>query len=280
MTLSLESIVLIMVIISFMNIDTDYATAFSIIGDGAPVVLIHGLGLTNEMWGAQVKDLTQQFTVLRYDLLGHGLTSAPAGELSVDTFVDQLIKLLEFLNFDQVALVGFSLGGIVARAFTIKYPKLVRALVLLNTAHNRTEEQRQSIRDRAMQVKIHGPASTINDALERWFTKEFLASRIDVQDQFNRWLQSNNSDVYSRVYSIFADADKELVNSISQIMCPTLIVACEGDYGNSPQMAKQMAEHIKDSRATIIPNLKHMGLFENPSVVNASFIPFLRSTLM
>ena len=263
-----------------MNLDIDYSSSFVIDGDGPLVILVHGLGLSCEMWERQVTELTEHFTVLRYDLLGHGRTPEPNGELSIETFVDQLIKLIELQKFDNFSLVGFSLGGIIARAFTIKYPQLVRVLVLLNTAHKRTEKQRASIRDRAMQVKIDGPASTINDALERWFTKQFLASNIDVQDQFNQWLQSNNSDVYSKIYSIFAEADKELINSISEITCPTLIVACEGDYGNSPEMARQMAEQIKDAKAKIIPNLKHMGLFENPDVFNATFIPFLLRNLI
>ncbi len=263
-----------------MKVDIDYKTSFSIEGDGPPIILVHGLGLNYEMWERQILDLTEQFTILRYDLLGHGLTPEPTGELSIARFVDQLTKLIEFVNFNNFALVGFSLGGIIARAFTINYPQLVRSLVLISTAHKRTEEQRASIHDRALQVKLHGSASTVNDALERWFTKQFLDSHIDVQNQISRWLLSNDSDVYSRIYSIFAEADKELINSIAQITCPTLIVSCEGDHGNSPLMARQMAEQIKNARVAIIPKLKHMGLFEDPNVVNGSFIPFLRSNLI
>ncbi len=117
-------------------------TVFETEGQGPPVVLVHGLGMTRRMWDWQWPALAGRFQAVRYDLLGHGASDNPRDAYSLARFADQTVALMDGLGLERAALVGFSLGGMIVRAFALAHPKRVTALAILNSAHDRTEEER------------------------------------------------------------------------------------------------------------------------------------------
>ena len=97
-------------------------TFHKIEGIGPPLVLIHGVGLDLDMWDALAAALAPRHQVVRYDMIGHGGTPAQVGEsgsgrLELGDFVDQLDELLRSLDLSRIALIGFSMGALVAQAF-------------------------------------------------------------------------------------------------------------------------------------------------------------------
>ena len=86
------------------------------INDKNPIIFVHGVGLTNQMWYPQV-DFFKNYNVLTYDLLGHGNTPLNKTQLKIDDFSNQLLNLIDELNFNKIHLVGFSLGSLIARHF-------------------------------------------------------------------------------------------------------------------------------------------------------------------
>ena len=263
-----------------MILTPENRTSFSVAGNGPTVVLLHGLGLNHQMWEFQLPELIQHFQVLRYDLLGHGDTVPTHNQYSLDSFVDQLVELLDGLQIRECALVGFSLGGMIARSFAIKHSDRAQALVVLNSPHNRTNEQRDAVRQRVKQAEIFGPDATAGEALKRWFTEEFLNQNPQLAARIRGWIISNKTVAYTNSYRVLAEGDLEIVKSITKITCPTLVVACAEDYGNSPEMAVQMADLIPDAIVKVIPDLKHLGLIESPASINSVFIPFLKKNVL
>ena len=257
----------------------DNDTAYSVKGSGPTVVLIHGLGLNQEMWNFQISEMIPSFEVLSYDLLGHGKSTKVFDNYCLNSFVDQLDELLNKREVKNCALVGFSLGGLIARAYAVKYPDRIHALVILNSPHDRTDKQREAVRKRVKQVEIYGAEATVEDAINRWFTEGFLKENVKLSNRIRDWVLSNEKTTYARLYHVLAEGDIELITSIKAIRCPTMIVACAKDYGNSPLMAEQMAGLIPDSEIRIIPELRHLGLMENPTVFNNAFVPFLQKLL-
>ena len=228
------------------------------------------------MWQWQLDALVPHFRVIRYDLLGHGESDKPAGPYELQHLVDQLAQLCEQLEVQQAALVGFSLGGAIAPAFTLAHPELVSALVILNTAHRRSDEQRAAILKRVDQANDDGPAATVEDALQRWFTPEFSTSSPELLDTVRNWVLANDREVYPALYRMMAHSDIALEQSIAAIRCPTLVLTGEQDFGNSPQMAQRIADTIPGARCEILPGLRHMALAEDPAKVNSLIVPFLR----
>ncbi|MBL4721111.1 MAG: alpha/beta fold hydrolase, partial [Alphaproteobacteria bacterium] len=135
-----------------MNVDVPTGSNASIEGDGAPVLLIHGMGLNRHMWAWQLPPLAARFQTIRYDLLGHGESAIRPGVCSLTDFADQAIRLLDHLKLDQCALVGFSLGGMIGRAIAIAHPDRVSALAILNSPHDRTQDQRAAMLGRLDQA--------------------------------------------------------------------------------------------------------------------------------
>ena len=85
-----------------------------------PIVFIHGVGLTHEIWQPQL-DYFKNYTTLSYDILGHGNTPLEKNQISFDDFSDQLIDLLDELKINKIHLVGFSIGSLIARNFAIRF---------------------------------------------------------------------------------------------------------------------------------------------------------------
>jgi pimeloyl-ACP methyl ester carboxylesterase len=259
---------------------TAAGTVYRINGEGPPLVMEHGLGLNHGMWQWQREALSALFTVVEYDLLGHGNSPKPIGEYPMQIMLDQIIELMDDLNIDAAGLVGFSLGGLIVQAFTVAYPERVTALAILNAAHGRSDEERTSLMTRVQQVRDHGPSSTVDAALERWFSAGFASSSPEVLAQVRTWVMANNPRVYPELYRLLARADIGLEESIRSINCPTIVITAEQDYGNSPEMSQRIASRIAGAQLEILPRLRHMALAEDPGRLNALLLPFFSAALL
>jgi len=254
-------------------------TAFSVSGEGPPLILVHGLGLNRHMWQWQQAALATRYTVITYDLLGHGQSAKPAGPYTMRQMTDQIGALMDHLQLQRCALAGFSLGGLIVQAFAVAHPQRVSALAILNAAHGRTEQERAALLGRVQQVRELGPASTVDAALQRWFSADFAARSPEVLAQVRDWVLANDPEVYPEVYLLLARADIGLEDAIATIQCPTLVMTGEKDYGNSPAMSRRIAALINGARLEILPGLRHMALAEEPARVNEILLGFLGDAL-
>jgi pimeloyl-ACP methyl ester carboxylesterase len=103
-------------------------------GQGFPLVFIHGFTTTSEFWREQAEEFTKAYRVVRINLPGHGASPAPTSRgYRIEDFVEDVARVFQELNVDRAIVIGLSMGGIIAQEFTIKYPHLVEALVLVDT---------------------------------------------------------------------------------------------------------------------------------------------------
>ena len=260
-----------------MKHSTNDGTVYERNGSGPVVVLLHGLGLNRAMWQWLLPSLTDYFDVVTYDLWGHGESSNPPSAPTLRLFSDQLAGLLNEIRVNTTAVVGFSIGGMIARRFAFDYPPRLSALVILNSAHDRTPIENEAVQIRAEQAYENGPAAMVDAALERWFTPNFRLKNPETMDLVRGWLESNDSAVYPRIYRVLADGNAELVDVIKWIKCPTLVMTGEDDIGNSPKMAYRMAKIFPEGRSVILSGLRHMALAEDPDQVNYHLISFLQN---
>ncbi len=250
-------------------------TAFGISGTGPPVVLIHGMGLNRHMWTGQVAALEDRFTVLRYDILGHGESPLRPGPYDMADFVGQLHDLMSDRDIDSCSLVGFSLGGLIAQAFTLAHPEMVERLAILNAVFDRSDDERAGMVNRLEIAQTQGFAVTVEAALERWFTPEFAARRREVVEQVRRWMQANDRDAYAAIYKLLTYGDRDLAARLPDIRCQALVLTCQDDVGSPPAMAARMAQAIPSATLAVVPSLRHMGLMEDPAAVNGPLLAFL-----
>lgn len=255
-------------------------TAYDITGpeDAPVVVLVHGLGLRRAVWQWLTPELTR-FRVITYDLIGHGETAPPEGQPILKDLADQLAALLDHLQIAKAAIVGFSLGGMVARRFAQDYRQRTTALVILSSAHHRSEKAQGAILFRVAQAEEHGPEATVELALQRWYTEAAQAACPDLMDLTRSWILANKREVYVKLYRILAHGVDEIVAPNPPITCPTLVLTGDEDYGNSPEMSIAIATEIPRARLVILKGLRHMALAEAPEAVNRPVVDFLTEVL-
>ncbi len=250
-------------------------TCFEWHGTGQPVVLIHGMGLNRHMWQWQIPALSKDHRVLIYDLLGHGQSPAPPIRPNLKLFSQQLRQLLDEQNVDCCTVIGFSLGGMIARRFAMDHPERLSALVILNSPHTRSDSEQEAINKRVEQVDVQGQAATVEVALARWFTDNFRLQNPETIDLVRQWVLANNPAVYASCYRVLAEGVSELIAPNPPIACRTLVATSEQDSGQPSAMAHAIAQEIPKSETVILPELKHMGLTEAPGTYNQMLLSFL-----
>jgi pimeloyl-ACP methyl ester carboxylesterase len=109
---------------------TDKKIFYETTGSGDPLVLIHGIALDSRSWRDLPEFLGKKYTVLTYDLRGHGQSFAPATGYSYRDHVNDLKSLLSELGYQKITLVGHSMGGAIAVKYALQHPDQVKSMVL------------------------------------------------------------------------------------------------------------------------------------------------------
>ena len=107
--------------------------SYEVMGEGFPIIFIHGFGSKKEIWKPQVSDLSTKFKTITFDLRGTGKSDRPNYPYTMEMFADDIKGLMDFLQIKTTHLIGRSLGGMIAQNFVLKYPQCVEKLVLIAT---------------------------------------------------------------------------------------------------------------------------------------------------
>lgn len=242
-------------------------------GHGPPVLFLHGVGASLESWDALLTELSPGRRYVRMDLRGHGRSMRTPGPYSLAAMAADVAGLLDRLGVDTVHLVGFSLGGLIAQAVALDYPDRVRSLALLSTVAGRTPEEQTRVLERERMLEKDGPLTHLANAVERWFTPEFIARNPDAIEARRKSAMQNDPACYLAAYRVLSRND--LGDRLHAIRTPTLVLTGENDVGSSARMSRFMHERIVGSELHILPGLKHSILTEAPGQVAAILEPFL-----
>lgn len=262
-----------------MTKKTHQGSSYRLVGDSSakPVlVLIHGVGLNQDMWLPWLPVLQPTFCVLTFDLLGHGQSHNPTGNRAVIDFANQLHELLAHLEVAQFALAGFSLGALVSQTFASLHSNRLTHLVLLHSIYNRTEAQRNSVRERYQITCDQGAMATVEVALVRWFTEPYRLAHAQEMDQLREIFSKHTDDGYLKAYGLFCNAEAEMQNyPLEQIKCPALVITGSDDVGSTPEMAKALAQDLPNAELIINPGHRHMGPAEFAEKMAHQVLSFL-----
>ncbi|WP_019169961.1 alpha/beta fold hydrolase [Pseudaminobacter salicylatoxidans] len=244
----------------------DVTLNYRLMGTGPePLVCVHGVGASLEAWEGIAKRLDRGYTMLIFDLRGHGKSSRINGRYEIDDFVGDTLALAEEVGFDTFHLAGFSLGGLIAQRIALTHHHRLRRLVLLSTVAGRTGEERQRVLSRLEALRSGDRGSHYDASVSRWFSEAFQAENPDLMADLRRRNAENDPDCYASAYRVLAETD--FGGLLDRIHCPTLIATGEDDIGSNPRMARFMHESIPGSKLEILPGLRHSILHEAPDQV-------------
>ncbi len=228
-----------------------------------PLVFINPLGCDLRVWTDVACILKPEFRVVRYDKRGHGLSESGPDLAEMADYARDLAALLAVLGIGRAAIVGISIGGVIAQEFCRQRPDLVAALVLCDTAAKIGTDE--SWDDRIAAVERGGIELVAGPILERWFTADFRNQRAAEFAGFRAMLTRTPKQGYLAACGALKRAD--LRPFVSLIEAPTLCLVGDEDGSTPAALVRQTAGLIKGSRFEIVENAGHLPNVEKPAAV-------------
>src|SRR5580692_11772813 len=259
----------------------DLAVAVSDVGDGPPVILLHGLACGQRMWFHQVRALRSRFRVITYDQRGHGGTDAPtvAAGYSAALLARDLVGVLDARNIERAAIVGFSLGGGPALALAASQPQRVSRLVLADVGAGADDPVKIEAMARRWVTLIDEGATNelvcemLRSELFKFYARRNVRSRNHMAALIRttplRGLRFTLSEVLAKRKSLF-----RLTDVLKAVRAPTLVVVGQHDYVCS-KASKLIAQTIPNASLKIIDDSGHMSPLEQPAAFTTALLRFL-----
>ena len=247
---------------------------YELTGSGPLLVLIHSHYFDMRMWDSWVTALAPHYTVLRYDLSGHGLTGPDAtGDYTVARDVALLDGLLQALQLDNPVLVGSSVGGNIAFTWAANHPQRTRALVLVNSGGLKRADKPgrsgKNIPAWADYVLPLVPPVALHRFVD-WMVVEPAARTPELKTRFvDLWRREGNRPAEMARLRQFETGEPEAV--LARITAPTLILWGEANpqlpVVLSEQFTAKLPHAARVARKTY-PATGHVLPVERPEAVN------------
>ncbi|MDP9385108.1 MAG: alpha/beta hydrolase [Actinomycetota bacterium] len=248
--------------------------AYDDVGSGPPLVFVHG-GLGNrEMWAPQVRALSATHRCIAYDLRGHGETE---GGEEVEAFTpallrDDLLALADALGLARFALVGLSVGGLVAQEAAIAAPERLSAVVMADTwvVTGGSERERQA--GRALTPVVEGALRVLGTGPLAYLAARGMGDRDEEARELVRAATSGTDrGAAIRVWRGLAAHDTR--SRLPQVATPALVIA--GARDRNLAQARLLASLVQDSELVILPDAGHITNLHQPARFTAAVADFL-----
>jgi pimeloyl-ACP methyl ester carboxylesterase len=260
-------------------------------GDGPPVVLIHGHSGCWQNWLENIPHLARTHRVIVPDLPGFGFSEMPE-RVSIENYARFLGQLCDLLDVEDAPLVGNSMGGFVGAEVCIKYPERASALVLVSAAGLSTKYlgfssefyRRTSVRAFARATNAYAtiPEARVETLVRRHrLRRAVLRPVVKYPDRLPAPLCAEllrGSGRPAAPYATDAIMEYDFRDRVGEIACPTLIVWGEDDRIVPVEAADAYERAIPRSRKVVFPDTGHVPMLERPSAFNSLLDEFLSSS--
>lgn len=247
--------------------------AYQRAGSGTPVVLLHGLADSGDLWRHQRPALAERHDVVAIDLPGHGASPPISGRTTLADMADAVAAIIEGLSLIRPVVVGLSMGGGVAQALAVARPDLVRALVLVSTSSEFPPATRERFLRRAERAERDGMAAVVEETVPRWFTPEFSAEHPDEVARTRATVLA--TDPSSFAVASRANAERHLTSRLSSISCPVLFVGGLRDPADPERALQIYRREIPALRWHLLPEASHLVPVEQPEALTTILTTFL-----
>jgi len=239
------------------------------------IVFIHGFPLNHTMWQEQAALVQSSFRVITYDQRGHGQSAAGDGQFMLESFVDDLLGLLDALRIQKAILCGLSMGGYVALRTYERQPGKVLGLILCDTRSQADTNEAKLKRAASIRaLREQGISAFAEGFLKNLFTpSSFLRSPEAVEAVRKMILACTLQGLIGTQIALATRTDTTA--SLARIRVPTLILVGAHDVITPPAAAAEMHERIAGSKMSIIPDAGHISNLENPDFFNHEMMAFL-----
>jgi 3-oxoadipate enol-lactonase len=237
----------------------------------APVlVLSNSLGTDYSLWDRQAPEFAQRFRLLRYDMRGHGRSSAPPPPYSVAELADDLVALVDSLSIGRFHFCGLSVGGMIGMTLGLTAPDRLLKLVLSNTAPKIGTPEMWSARIETVRSKGMKEIARLTPA--RWFTPGFQSASPDSVAATMRVVEALDPEGY--IGGCCAVRDFDARGQVGRIGVPTLVISGTHDPAAPAADGRAIAGEIRGSRYVEL-DASHLSNLEQAERYTAEVLSFL-----
>jgi pimeloyl-ACP methyl ester carboxylesterase len=260
------------------------------LGEGPPLVFIHGLIGRWTHWFEQLPGFAREHRVIALDLPGFGHSPAPrADKISVPFYARTVAKLMQRIEVDGAALIGHSMGGFTSVELAINFPELVERMMLVSPSGISTFNDQRALRLLTMARRFErvtnaygGILAAHADLLARRPRLRLLEPNTSIVTRHPDRLPAAYIEEFVRglgtpgfIEGVAANLNYDYRERLSEIACPTMIVWGEEDKVVSVKDAQMYEQLIPGARKVIFKDTGHMAMIERPQAFNDLLERFL-----
>lgn len=240
-------------------------------GEGPPVVFIHGLGGSANVWHGVIQAMKQHHHCVALDLRGHG-RSQSKGKFSIQGWTKDVHRLVRHLELPAVHVVGHSLGSLVAQQFATTHPDSTEQLVLVGGVSHFQPETNAAYQQRADTVEKEGMDVLVDDWLAGAVSPQSHATLSGGVGLLRELFLRNDPTSYAKACRALAEAPTIRRDELGM---PALVLAGAHDRSAPLAMAEELKRSIPVSRVQVLADVGHWSPIEAPGAVAAAILEFL-----
>jgi len=242
-------------------------------GDGPPILFVHGLGGTGNIWHPQRTALAKYFKVITMDLPGSGRSDKSETEYSMGKWVAQIAGLADALKLDKFTLVGHSMTTVLAQNFAAQHGNRLNAVVLCGPITELPQAGKDNFGKRAEAVQKEGMIAIADAVLGGALTPGTREANPALAGLVREMLLSNCPKCYAGHCLALREGSAKLDQA--KIQCPMLILVGDQDGVTPLASARAIAAAVAGAKIRIVPATAHLTMLERPEAFNAALIEFL-----
>lgn len=253
----------------------DVALSYEVVGDGAPVLLIQGVGVVGEGWRPQLDGLADRYRLAAFDNRGIGASTISQEKLTVERMARDGLALMDELGWESAHVVGHSMGGVIAQELALQAPARVRSLSLLCTFSRGREATalsfgmmasslRTMIGTRAMRRRAFVELVMPRSVCER---EDLDALAAKMAPLMGRDLADSPPIVMKQLGAMRAHDAFARLSELASI--PTLVVSAKEDRIAPPARGRALASAIGTARFVEMDDAGHSVPIHRAAEVNA-----------
>jgi 3-oxoadipate enol-lactonase len=229
----------------------------------APLVLLEGLGGDTGGWRRNIPHLAGALRVVAYDFRGNGRSDPPNGPVTMATFVDDTMAVLDHLGIDRAHLYGQSFGGMVAQELALTEADRVRSLILACTHPG----IRHAVPVRARVAK--------DRPWEALYSNGFLRDHPDQVAEDLRMGSPQSPSAARRQWEALQGFDS--FDRLPGLRVPTLVLHGTEDRTIHPDNARILASRIPGAQLVLLEGAGHVYHAEQPESADRAVLEFVAS---
>jgi 3-oxoadipate enol-lactonase len=241
-------------------------------GDGFPVVMVHGLGATSNLFQPQMEAL-RAYRVIRVDLPGSGRSPVPAGTPTIAGFAEAVVSVMKVLGATQAHFVGHSLGTIVCQMIAATQPSFVRSMILFGAIAEPTDATRAALGNRVKLARSEGMAPIADQIIGGALSASTRTTQPVTVAFVRESIMRQNPEGYAKTCEALAAVQAVDARLIS---APTLLVTGDADAVNPPSVAEALRARISGASLSIVDRAGHWLPVEKPAECNQRIADFLK----